>query len=126
MGSRVWLELEKVDCDRFRQDWERLEVDGGTVVGVAVDGQCIGLIQAKDSIKKTTKAAIESLKREGMRVMMLTGDQARAAQAVANECQIDEYMAGVMPSDKLDVIRRLQAEGILSPWQVMESTMLLR
>ncbi len=58
--------------------------------------------------------------------MMLTGDQARAAQAVANECQIDEYMAGVMPSDKLDVIRRLQAEGILSPWQVMESTMLLR
>ncbi len=65
VGSRVWLELEKVDCDRFRQDWERLEVDGGTVVGVAVDGQCIGLIQAKDSIKKTTKAAIESLKREG-------------------------------------------------------------
>ena len=111
VGSRTWFELAQPDFGRYREVWSELESGGGSVVGVSVDDELVGMLKVNDAIKNTTAEAIECLKRDGLRILMLTGDQLQAAQIVAVECHIDEVIAGVMPAEKLEVIRRLQAEG---------------
>jgi Cu+-exporting ATPase len=91
-------------ADEFRQQ-------GQTVMFVAVDERPAGLIGVADPIKKTTPEAIEQLHRAGLKVVMLTGDNAATAEAVARQVGIDAVHAGVSPEDKNRVVRELQAEG---------------
>jgi Cu+-exporting ATPase len=84
---------------------------GQTVMFVAVDGKPAGLVGVADPIKATTAEAIRALHEEGVRVVMLTGDNRTTAQAVASELGIDEVEADVLPEGKADVIKRLQAQG---------------
>ena len=90
---------------------ERLRGDGATVFFVAVDGAAAGLVAVADPVKETTPAALAALAREGVRVVMLTGDNRTTAEAVAKRLGITEVEAEVLPEDKQRIVGRLKAEG---------------
>jgi len=90
---------------------ETLRSEGATVIYVGVDGQYAGLVGIEDPVKESTPEAIRSLHREGVRIIMLTGDNKVTAQAVARTLGIDEVIAEVLPHDKGAVVERLQAQG---------------
>ncbi len=89
----------------------RLEGEGDTVVAIASDGQARGLIAVADAVKETSAAAIAELKALGLEPVLLTGDNERAARAVAAEVGIERVLAGVLPDGKAAEIRRLQDSG---------------
>jgi P-type Cu+ transporter len=86
-------------------------VEGQTYFFVAVDGNFAGRIGLADTIKSTTAAALQSLRAEGLRVVMLTGDQEAAARRVAKTLGIEEFHAGILPQEKAEWVKRLKAEG---------------
>jgi P-type Cu+ transporter len=88
-----------------------LQTEGHTVVFVAIDKKFAGLLGIADPIKATTSNAIAELKRLGLRIVMLTGDHERSAQAVARKLGIDEVEAGVKPTDKHSRVRALRQSG---------------
>jgi P-type Cu+ transporter len=88
-----------------------LEAVGQTVVAVGWDGEIRGLLVVADTIKPTAGAAVARLRAMGLRPLLLTGDNESSARAVATAVGIDEVIAGVLPAEKADVIRRLQDEG---------------
>ena len=87
------------------------EAQGRTAVVAACDGRAIAVLVVADTVKSTSAAAIAELKALGLRTVLLTGDNATTARAVGDEVGIDEVIAEVLPVDKADVVRRLQAEG---------------
>ena len=111
LGNRELLEEMKISAAELSEKAKALEADGQTVMFVAVNGKAIGLIGVADPIKSTTKEAIDLLEREGIRVVMLTGDSQATAEAVARKLGIAKVIAGVLPDKKADAIRALQAEG---------------
>ena len=90
---------------------EDLQGKAKTVVWVAREGQWIGLLGISDAIKETTPAAVESLHRRGIRLLMATGDNESTAKAVGKELGIDEIHAGLSPEDKIELVKRLKSEG---------------
>jgi Cu+-exporting ATPase len=90
---------------------EELRQDGATVLFVAVDGRLAGIIAVADPVKGTTLGALGALRSEGLRIVMLTGDHATTAKAVARKLGITEVEADVLPDQKSAVIRRLKSEG---------------
>ncbi|HEX5131673.1 MAG TPA: heavy metal translocating P-type ATPase [Candidatus Krumholzibacteria bacterium] len=90
---------------------EEMRTLGQTVMTVAVDGRVAGLIGVSDPVKTTTREAIQSLRADGIRIVMVTGDNATTAQAVAKELGIDDVVAGVLPDQKADQVARLQKTG---------------
>ena len=88
-----------------------LEASGQTVVFVALDGKSAGIIGVADPVKPTTPEAIERLRREGIRIVMLTGDSRATAEAVARKLGIEQVHAGVLPEQKGQIVKQLQAEG---------------
>ena len=93
------------------QKAEELRKNGQTVIFIAVDGCAAGLLGISDPIKASTRQALRDLQAEGIRIVMLTGDSRRTAEAVAGELGISEVEAEVLPDKKLEVIRNLQSEG---------------
>ncbi|MEU1374740.1 heavy metal translocating P-type ATPase [Streptomyces triculaminicus] len=87
------------------------EAEGRTAVAVAWDGEARGVLTVADAVKDTSAAAIAELRRLGLTPVLLTGDNKAVAEAVAREVGIDEVIAEVLPQDKVDVVKRLQAEG---------------
>ena len=90
---------------------EELRLDGATAIFVAIDGKAAGVIAIADPIKPTTAAALKALTEEGIRVVMLTGDNRTTAQAVARKLGIIEIEAEVLPDQKSAVIEKLRREG---------------
>jgi P-type Cu+ transporter len=90
---------------------EALRADGQTVMFVAIDGKLAGLLGVADPIKESTPEAVRALHGEGVRIVMLTGDSRTTAQAVARALGIDDVVAEVLPDQKVDAVKRLQAEG---------------
>lgn len=111
IGNRLLMELEGVDTSAYDEEADRLREDGATVIFTAVENQVCGLIAIADPIKETTKAAISALQKDGIRVVMLTGDNRTSAEAVARKLHIDEVEAEVLPEDKAKVVQRLKDEG---------------
>jgi Cu+-exporting ATPase len=111
LGNRALLEALGVEAAGLAARAEDLRGDGQTVMFVAVDGKAAGLLGVADPIKESTPEAIRVLHREGMRVVMLTGDSKTTAQTVARKLDIDEVMAEVLPDEKAGIVKRLQAEG---------------
>jgi Cu+-exporting ATPase len=111
LGNMVLMSQLEIGHEHLQQRAEGLQTDGQTVIYVAVDGQACGIIGVADPIKTTTPEAISALHREGLRLVMLTGDNATTAKAVADELGIEEVIAGVLPQEKADRIRLLQAQG---------------
>jgi Cu+-exporting ATPase len=88
-----------------------LRAEGQTVMMVAVDGKLAGLVGVADPIKVSTPEAIRALHGEGIRIVMVTGDNLTTAQAVARRLGIDDVMADVLPDQKVEIVKRLQGEG---------------
>ena len=90
---------------------EAARQDGATAIYVAVDGRAAGIIAIADPIKASAPAALQNLREDGLRVVMLTGDNLTTARAVASKLGIDEIEAGVLPERKSEVVQRLRKEG---------------
>jgi P-type Cu+ transporter len=100
-----------ISIDPIRAMADELASRGRTPMFVAVDGVLTAIIAVADPIKETSREAILRLHRMGLKVVMLTGDNRRTAEAVAKEAGIDRVVAEVLPEGKVEVVRRLQAEG---------------
>jgi Cu+-exporting ATPase len=113
LGNRRMLDEEDVAVGALATSAESLAAEGRTVMYVAVDGRPAGMVAVADPVKATTAAALESLRAEEVRIVMLTGDAKPTAEAVARELGLDEVVAGVQPDQKAEVIARLQGDGRL-------------
>ncbi len=111
LGNRAMMEVENVDTSALSERAEALRGDGQTVMYVAIDGTFAGLVGVADPIKDSTPEAIRTLKAEGLRIVMMTGDSRTTAQAVANKLGLDDVIAEVLPDQKAEHVARLQAEG---------------
>jgi Cu+-exporting ATPase len=111
LGSAAWLGENGVDTSALAGRLAELRQQGQTVVLVAVDGRLAGLLAVSDPLRATTREAIDLLHADGLRVIMLTGDNRTTAEAVARQVGVDEVIAEVLPDQKVEVIRRLQSQG---------------
>jgi Cu+-exporting ATPase len=110
-GSRSFLAQNGVDTKQWENRAEAWRGEAKTVVFIAVDGRAVALAAVADPIKESTPEAIVALKQAGIRIVMLTGDSRRTAEAVAKQLGMDEALAEVLPADKAGHVKRLQAEG---------------
>lgn len=110
-GNRRMLEEAGLYDDNVKMLEEKLAAEGKTPLFFARDGVLLGIIALADRVKPTSRAAIEEMKRMGLEVVMLTGDNARTAQAIQKEVGADRVVAEVLPQDKENEIRRLQEQG---------------
>lgn len=110
-GNRRMLEEAGLYDDNVKMLEEKLAAEGKTPLFFARDGVLLGIIALADRVKPTSRAAIEEMKRMGLEVVMLTGDNARTAQAIQKEVGADRVVAEVLPQDKETEIRRLQEQG---------------
>lgn len=111
LGNVMLMEERSVDVSTLTTQADDLRSDGATVIFIAVDGKPAGLLAIADPIKETTKEAIDALHAQGVRIVMLTGDNRRTAEAVARMLNIEEVEAEVLPEDKSKIVKKLQSEG---------------
>jgi Cu+-exporting ATPase len=111
VGSRNFLNQNGIDTTRWHERADAWRDEAKTVVFVGVDAKAVALAAVADPVKEGTPEAIAALKHAGIRVVMLTGDSERTARAVARRLGIDEALAEVLPADKANHVRRLQADG---------------
>jgi Cu+-exporting ATPase len=111
LGNRKLMADNKIDTVTMNDAAESLSKRGNTVVFVAVNGTAAGVLGVSDPIKPDSKEAVERLRREGIRVIMLTGDNRVTAQSVAERIGVDEFIAEVLPEDKAREISRLRESG---------------
>lgn len=112
IGTLKYLEKEHIRiAPEFQSAYEVLTAQAKTVIGVAIDGQHAGLVAIADQLKPTSREAVEKLHAQGIEVYMLTGDNAQTAAAVASQVGIDSFQAEVKPDDKMQFVKKLQAEG---------------
>jgi Cu+-exporting ATPase len=111
VGNVRLMERLAVDVAALAHAADEERQSGTTVVYVAIDGQAAGLLLVADAIKATTPEAIAALRAAGIRIIMLTGDDARTAKAVAHKLGVDDVVADVLPQDKAAIVKRLQHEG---------------
>jgi Cu+-exporting ATPase len=111
LGNLKLLESLHIDATIVQARADALREDGQTVMYIVIDDAVVGLIGVADPIKATTRQAIADLHGEGVNVVMLTGDNQKTAQAVANKLQIDQVHAEVLPDQKADVVKQLQQQG---------------
>ncbi|WP_436081284.1 copper-transporting P-type ATPase [Pararhizobium sp. LjRoot235] len=111
IGSHRIMEEFKVDVSALAKEAEALRGEGATVIFVAVDSRVSGLFAISDPIKATTPDAVKTLLNEGVRVVMLTGDNRTTANAVARKLGINEVEAEVLPDHKSEIVARLRSEG---------------
>ncbi len=111
IGSPRFVEGEGADLTPARDQLEELQEAGNTVAVLAVNGEPVALIALADQLKDDAIEAIERLKATGLDPVMLTGDNARTARAVASQVGVEEYRAEVLPQDKADVVQNLQQQG---------------
>ncbi len=110
-GNAALLGEAHVDPARLDEQARALRTAGQTVMLIALDGKPAGVIAVADPIKPSARAAIAALHEQGLRILMLTGDNAVTANAVAEAVGVDEVIADVLPDQKREAVRRLQAEG---------------
>jgi Cu+-exporting ATPase len=111
IGTHRWMTELGIDTSALQASWDRLEQLGRTVIWIAVNGKVEALMGIADAVKPSSVNAIRTLKRMGLEVIMLTGDNQRTAEAIAREVGIDRVIAEVRPDQKASVIARLQQGG---------------
>ncbi|MGD2127697.1 MAG: copper-translocating P-type ATPase [Lysobacterales bacterium] len=112
LGNEALMESLDVDTAPLRADADSMRRDGATVLWMALDGSLAALVAVSDPVKDSTPGAIEALHREGLKVVMVTGDSHRTAEAVAKRLSIDDIVAEVLPEQKLDTVRQYQQQGL--------------
>ena len=113
LGNLKLMEDHGLSLNGLDQDALRLSGQGKTPMFVGIDGQVAGIIAVADTLKPNSKAAIAELHRQGLDVVMLTGDNQRTADAIAKEVGIDHVLAEVLPDHKSQEVKKLQDEGIV-------------
>ena len=111
IGNRRIMTEAGIDTSSLDQSADELRREGATAIFVAIDGKAAGILAIADPIKATTPAAISALKEAGIRVVMLTGDNATTAKAVAQKLGITDVEAEVLPEDKSKVVERFRQQG---------------
>jgi Cu+-exporting ATPase len=111
IGNALILREANIELGSLGAEADQLRQEGATVIFVAIDGRAAGVVAIADPIKSTTPGAVAALKTAGVRVVMLTGDNATTAHAVASKLGITEVEAEVLPEDKIAVVERLRREG---------------
>jgi len=111
LGNHRLFDRLKIDLTALETEAGELRGEGQTVVFMAVDGRACGLLAVTDPIKSSAPEALRWLQKDGIRIVMLTGDTRRSAMAVARKLGIDEVEGEVLPEAKSEVIKRLQAQG---------------
>lgn len=113
LGNQEWIEALGISSAGVIPQADELRKDGQTVMFLADKGRLLGILGVSDSIKSSTPEAIQLLHKEGLRLIMVTGDNQVTADAVARKLGIDEVRAGILPEKKGEIIRELQAKGHL-------------
>lgn len=108
VGTRKLMQQQAIDITSIEEVMSKLELDGKTAMLIGVDQQLAGVIAVADTVKETSKAAIERMHALGLEVIMLTGDNERTAQAIGKQVGIDRVIAEVIPEQKADEIKKLQ------------------
>ena len=108
VGADRYMQTLDVDVSPFASEAEKLGQEGKSPLYVAIGGQLAAIVAVSDPIKSTTAAAIRTLHDQGLKVAMITGDNARTAQAIARQLGIDDVVAEVLPAGKVDAVKRLQ------------------
>ncbi|MGB8542335.1 MAG: heavy metal translocating P-type ATPase [Candidatus Acidiferrales bacterium] len=111
LGNRALFAEINVAIGKLDETAKSLEADGQTVMFVAADGAIVGIIGVADPVKSTTAEALAKLHRDGIRIIMLTGDSRATAESVARKLGIDQVHADILPGQKSEIVKRLQAEG---------------
>ena len=111
IGTAKFLSELNISTAELSKQAEELRGDGSTVIFIAVNGKPAGLIAVADTIKPTTPAALDVLRAQNIRIVMLTGDNTMTAQAIARKLGITEVEAEVLPDQKATVIAKLKAQG---------------
>ena len=111
VGNHRLLETLGVSADGMGEMAARWQQEGRTAVFAVIDGRCAGVLAVADPIKPTTRGALDDLRQRGVRIVMLTGDDRRTADAVARELEIQEVHADVLPDEKQAVVSRLRGQG---------------
>lgn len=111
VGSPDFLEGEGVPLASLAERIRALEEAGRTVIAVAKNGQALGIVALGDSLRDDAAKTVAALRKAGLKPILLTGDNERAARRIASEAGIDEVYAGVLPDGKAEIVRRLQKSG---------------
>ena len=111
LGNLKLLESLGIDAGGLAQQADKQRAEGQTVMLLSIDEKAVALIGVADPIKETTPEAIRDLHAEGIKVVMLTGDSRKTAEAVAGKLSIDQVQAEVLPEQKAEVVKQLQAQG---------------
>lgn len=111
LGNQELLQSLEIELLELGEHAEKLRADGQTVMFLAIDDQAAGLIGVSDPIKASSDDAIQALRKDGVEVVMLTGDNRTTANAVAKKLGIDHIEAEVLPDQKANIVKQLQAAG---------------
>ena len=110
-GNLRLMEANKIDISHLQADADRLAGEGKTPMYIAIDQRAEGIIAVADVVKKSSKSAIKKLQDMGIEVAMITGDNKRTAEAIGKQVGISRILSEVMPQDKADEVKKIQAEG---------------
>lgn len=111
VGNRKLMNNHQINIDGYEEKLVEFETNGKTAMLIAINGEYSGTIAVADTIKETAPEAIKQLKEMGIEVVMLTGDNERTAQAIAKQAGIDQVIAQVLPEEKAEKVKQLQAQG---------------
>ncbi|RWS44198.1 cadmium-translocating P-type ATPase [Bacillus mycoides] len=111
IGTRRLMKKFNIDIEEVSKSMEELEREGKTAMLIAIDKEYAGIVAVADTVKDTSKAAIARLKKMGLDVVMITGDNTQTAQAIAGQVGIDHVIAEVLPEGKAEEVKKLQASG---------------
>ena len=113
MGNEKFLKDHNISTDILIDEADRLRSQGKSVIFLAIDGKSVGILGVEDPIKATSDEALKTLSSEGIHVVMLSGDNEKTADAVAEKLGITEVYADVLPDEKADVVKYLQEHGMI-------------
>ncbi|KXY47411.1 heavy metal translocating P-type ATPase [Bacillus sp. FSL M7-1020] len=111
IGTRRLMTKFNIDIEEVSKSMEELEREGKTAMLIAIDKEYAGIVAVADTVKDTSKAAIARLKKMGLDVVMITGDNTQTAQAIAGQVGIDHVIGEVLPEGKAEEVKKLQAQG---------------
>jgi Cu+-exporting ATPase len=111
VGNHALMTDLKIDLSSVRPEVDALQSSGQTVMYVSMDGRLAGFLGVMDPIKDTSIRAVKSLQKSGIKVVMVTGDDEKTAKVIAAKVGVDEFFAGVLPQQKAEVIKKMQADG---------------
>ena len=111
IGTRRLMKKFNIDIEEVSKSMEALEREGKTAMLIAIDKEYAGIVAVADTVKDTSKAAIARLKKMGLDVVMITGDNTQTAQAIAGQVGIEHVIAEVLPEGKAEEVKKLQANG---------------